>query len=369
MVTTPPLHPYFLLPHSPSPSASHPPWAGRYGGLGWELEKGSGLIRCGGAALEQSVWRTAPQARAGGQQGVQCCMRRVRGAGEAGQGRRLLGREGAGILLSPVPPLYPATLLPPALLPYSVPSFPTVVLLSLSLPPFLHLSASLPSLPSLLPVLPSSHPSFLPFFLSSSSINPAPVPLPSPTLPLPSSRQPCSSVPPFYLPLVPCRTFSSHPPIINPPIILSAHPLIRPSSHPPIISSAHHLIRPSSHPHILASAHPLIRPSSHPPILSSAHPLIRPSSHPPIISSAHHLIRPSSHPPIISSTYPLTVAHASALVPFPLALPYPRFILLTLPPFLRVSLAHFLPPCILCSPPCIRVCGSVFGGLPCIQLC
>ncbi|CAI5982804.1 unnamed protein product [Closterium sp. NIES-64] len=55
--------------------------------------------------------------------------------------------------------------------------------------------------------------------------------------------------------------------------------------------------------------------SSHPPIISSAHPLIRPSSHPPIISSAHHLIRPSSHPPIISSAHPLTVCHASSFMP------------------------------------------------------
>ncbi|CAI5494570.1 unnamed protein product [Closterium sp. Naga37s-1] len=313
------------------------------GGEVWRagLGAGEGVVTRslwgGGAALEQSVWRTARAARAGGQQGVQCCRGRVRGAGEAGQGRRGLGREGAGILLSPVPPLYPTTLLPPALLPYSVPSFPhsrpplplpsslppslcltTLFTLSVARPPFLPSSISLPPYPLYPLCCPSSLP---PILLSCHSSSPhppsiqSPFPFPSPTLPPPSSRQPCSSVPPFYLP-------------------------------------------PCTEPHFfLSSAHHLIRPSSHPPIISSAHHLIRPSSHPPILSSAHHLIRPSSHrrPRFCLSAFPcsLSPTHASSRSPFRPS---------SVSPLLIFCLRAFFVP----HPPSefvVRVCA----GLPCIQ--
>ncbi|CAI5959504.1 unnamed protein product [Closterium sp. NIES-64] len=184
-----------------------------------------------------------------------------------------------------------------------------VVLLSLSLPPFLHLSASLPSLPSLLPVIPSSLP---------------------PSLCLPTLFTLSVARPPFL---------PSFFPAILPLLIL-------PRSSPP---SPFHLPLSHSLPHANPAPpfHPFTFPlvpsrtfSSHPPIISSTHPLIRPSSHPPIISSAHHLIRPSSHPPIISSAHPLTVAHASALVPFRALSPLPT-----------LHLAHpsALPPCFPCS--------------------
>ncbi|CAI6008715.1 unnamed protein product [Closterium sp. NIES-65] len=269
----PTLAPLFPSSHSPSPSASHPPWAGRYGGLGWELGKGSWLVRCGvwkggDEALEQSVGGTARAARAGGQQGVQCCRGRVRGAGEAGMRER--GR----------PPLPLPSSLPPSL------CLTTLFTLSVVRPPFL--PSSLP--PVLHLIRPSSHP---PIISSPHHLIPPIISSAHHLIP-PSSHPPIISSPHHLIPP------SSHPPIITSP-----HHLIRPSSHPPIISSAHHLIPPSSHPPIFSSPHHLIRPSSHPPIISSPHHLIPPSSHPPIISSPHHLIRPSSHPPIISSAHHL----------------------------------------------------------------
>ncbi|CAI5958614.1 unnamed protein product [Closterium sp. NIES-65] len=151
---------------------------------------------------------------------------------------------------------------PPLPLPSSLPPslcLTTLFTLSVARPPFLHLSASLPSLPSLLPVLPSTHPSFLPFFLSSSSLDPVP-------LPLSISHSPT----PFLTPTLLLRST-----LLPSPLYPAAlFPLIRPSFHPPILSSAHHLIRPSSHPPIISSAHPLIRPSSHPPILSPSPTLL-----------------------------------------------------------------------------------------------
>ncbi|CAI6002891.1 unnamed protein product [Closterium sp. NIES-64] len=284
MVTTPPLHPYFLLlilpPHQP---LTHPGRGGMAGWAGsWERGRdsfavGCGRVRGGDEALEQSVGGTARAARAGGQQGVQCCRGRVRGAGEAGMRER-------GCRDPPIPliPCHTFTSCPPPLLRSVVPPQP-----SSSPSPFLPSSISLPHYPlyplccpsSLPPVLPSSRP---PFIASAHHLIP------------PSSHPPIISSPHHLIPP------SSHPPIIS-----SAHHLIPPSSHPPIISSPHHLIPPSSHPSIISSAHHLIPPSSHPPIISSPHHLIPPSSHPPIISSAHHLIRPSSHPPIISSPHHL----------------------------------------------------------------
>ncbi|CAI5981381.1 unnamed protein product [Closterium sp. NIES-65] len=378
MVTTPPLHPYFLLPHSPSPSASHPPWAGRYGGLGWELEKGSGLIRCG--VWKVAWWWCGFGAECLAHSPTGACRRAARSAvlHEAGQGS---GGGGAGEAVvrergcrdPPIPrstliPCHTFTSCPPPLLRSVVPPQS-----SSSPSPFLPSSISLPHYPLYPLCCPSSLPPILPSCHSSSphppSIQP-PVPLPSPTLPLPSSRQPCSSVPPFYLP--PCTLphfflSSAHH--------QSAHHLIRPSSHPPIISSAHHLIRPSSHPPILSSAHPRIRPSSHPPILSSAHPLIRPSSHPPILSSAHHLIRPSSHPPILSSAHHLIHLSSHRRPRFCLSA-FPR----SLSPTHVSSCSPFHPSSV--SPLlifCLRAffvphhasefVVRVFGGLPCIQLC
>ncbi|CAI5486385.1 unnamed protein product [Closterium sp. Naga37s-1] len=211
---------------------------------------------------------------------------------------------------------------PPLPLPSSLPPslcLTTLFTLSVARPPFLPSSISLPPYPLYPLCCPSSLP---PILLSCHSSSPhppsiqSPFPFPSPTLPLPSSRQPCSSVPPFYLP-------------------------------------------PCTQPHFfLSSAHHLIRPSSHPPIISSAHHLIRPSSHPPILSSAHHLIRPSSHrrPRFCLSAFPcsLSPTHASSRSPFRPSSVFPLLIFC-----LR---AFFVP-----HPPSefvVRVCA----GLPCIQL-
>ncbi|CAI5982555.1 unnamed protein product [Closterium sp. NIES-65] len=283
MVTTPPLHPYFLLILPPHQPLTHP---GRGGG---------------DEALEQSVGGTARAARAGGQQRVQYCRGRVRGAGEAGMRER--GCRDPSI---PLIPCHTFTSCPPPLLRSVVPPQP-----SSSPSPFLPSSISLPhyplyplccpsSLPTVLPsscppFLPSSLPVFLPLLILPRCSPPYSFHLPL-SLSLPHAN-PAPPLHPSTQTLVPSRTFSSHPPIISSP-----HHLIPPSSHPPIISSPHYLIRPSSHPPIISSPHHLIRPSSHPPIISSAHHLIRPSSHPPIILSPHHLIPPSSHPPIISSS-------------------------------------------------------------------
>ncbi|CAI5986179.1 unnamed protein product [Closterium sp. NIES-65] len=274
----------------------------------------------GDEALEQSVGGIARAARASGQQGVQCCRGRVRGAGEAGMRER-------GCRDPPIPliPCHTFTSCPPPLLRSVVPPQP-----SSSPSPFLPSSISLPHYPlyplccpsSLPPVLPSSRPPFISsaHHLIPPSSHPPIISSPLHLIP-PSSHPPIISSPHHLIPpiissphhLIPP---SSHPPIISsphhlippsshPPIITSPHHLIRPSTHPPIISSAHHLIPPSSHPPIFSSPHHLIRPSSHPPIISPPHHLIPPSSHPPIISSPHHLIRPSSHPPIISSAHHL----------------------------------------------------------------
>ncbi|CAI5499931.1 unnamed protein product [Closterium sp. Naga37s-1] len=204
-------------------------------------------------------------------------------------------------------------------------------------PPFLHLSASLPSLPSLLPVLPSSLPPSLclPTLFTLSVARPPFLPSFFPAI-LPLLILPRSSPPsPFHLPL------SHSLPLANPA------PPFHPSTFPLVPSRTF---------------------SSHPPIISSAHPLIRPSSHPPIISSAHHLIRPSSHPPILSSAHPLTVAHASALVPFRALSPTHAssrspFRPSSVSPLLIFCLRAFFVP----HPPSelvVRVCA----GLPCIQL-
>ncbi|CAI6010648.1 unnamed protein product [Closterium sp. NIES-65] len=276
MVTTPPLHPYFLLSHSPSPSASHPPWAGRYGELGWELGKGSWWCGFGAECLVHSQGSACRRAaRSAVLQGA--------GLGSGGGGAGEAGVRERGCRDPPIPrstliPYHTFTSCPPPSLRSVVPpqsssspspflpssiSLPHYPLYPLccpsSLPPFLHLSASLPSLPSLLPVLPSSHPSFLPFFLSSSSLDPVP-------LPLSISHSPT----PFLTPTLLLRST-----LLPSPLYPAAlFPLIRPSSHPPILSSDHHLIRPSSHPPIISSAHPLIRPSSHPPILSPSPTLL-----------------------------------------------------------------------------------------------
>ncbi|CAI6008290.1 unnamed protein product [Closterium sp. NIES-65] len=280
-----------------------PPLSPTLGGEVWRagLGAGKGVVTRslwgGDEALEQSVGGTARAARAGGQQGVQCCRGRVRGAGEAGMRER--GCRDPSI---PLIPCHTFTSCPPPLLRSVVPPQP-----SSSPSPFLPSSISLPHYPlyplccpsSLPPVLPSSHPPIIssPHHLIRPSSHPPIISSPHHLIP-PSSHPPIISSPHHLIPP------SSHPPIISSP-----HHHIPPSSHPPIISSPHHLIRPSSHPPIISSPHLLIPPSSHPPIISSAHHLIPPSSHPPIISSAHHLIPPSSHLPIISSALLLSAMH------------------------------------------------------------
>ncbi|CAI5471028.1 unnamed protein product [Closterium sp. Yama58-4] len=222
----------------------------------------------GGAALEQSVGRTARAARAGGQQGVQCC----RG------------------LSSSSPSLF---------LPSSI--YPT-------------LSASLPSFPFLLPVLPPFLPPSLPAIL--------------PLLILPRSSPPF----PFHLPL------AHSLPHANPA------PPFHPSSHPPILSSAHPLIRPSSlrRPHCLPLSLHSLPPSPtlppHPCTLLSFS-LILPSPRSSLIPCHTFTSLTFSHPPFLqASLLPTTLPPTLSFILLPL---HPAALFFKLPssdiPILRLS--------------------------------
>ncbi|CAI5969185.1 unnamed protein product [Closterium sp. NIES-65] len=139
------------------------------------------------------------------------------------------------------PPLpLPSSLLPSLCL-------TTLFTLSVARPPFL------PSFfPAILPLLSSLDPVPLPLSISHS-----PAPFLTPTLLLRSTLLPS--------PLYPAALF----------------PLIRPSSHPPILSSAHHLIRPSSHrrPRFCLSAFPCSLSCTH----ASSRSPFRPSSVSPLL--------------------------------------------------------------------------------------
>ncbi|CAI5484139.1 unnamed protein product [Closterium sp. Yama58-4] len=320
-------------------------WAGERGRLGrgvGEAGQGSGGGGAGERGRRGKGAGEAGQGSGGGGAGERG--RRGRGAGEAGQGsggggagergRRGVEREGAGILLSPVPPLYLAALLPLTLLPYSVPSFPqSSSSPSLFLPSSISptLSASLPSFPSLSPVLPPSLPSVRPSYHSHISfILPRSRPLPlsisrSPTLFLtPTLRVSFTLLP---SPLYPVTLF---PPSFV-PLFLPLSPFA--FSHPPFLSSPCPLIPMSSHPHVLSSPCPLIRPFSHPPG-----------------------ILPSS----LSSSLPPT-QYRPLLLPLPFFIyfsppnPLPQFLSPLSPPFpptLHITPLSSLPPCLpsSCSP-------------------
>ncbi|CAI5476186.1 unnamed protein product [Closterium sp. Yama58-4] len=220
--------------------------------------------------------------------------RRGMGAGEAGQGSgaggageraRWGGVRERGCRDPPIPrsiliPCCSFTSYPPPLLRSFV---PPVVLLFLSLPPFLHLSHTL-SLTTLFPLsvarppsLPSSRSPFLPFshFFHPPSIQtPSSFHLPL-SYSLPHSNPVCQFHP-FTIPIVPGHTLSS---------------LLRPS------------LYPSFPLHFLPSTLPLIPMSSHPPFLSSARhpPLLRPNIVSSYFPSFNHLFL-SSQPSLSSLT-------------------------------------------------------------------
>ncbi|CAI5473894.1 unnamed protein product [Closterium sp. Yama58-4] len=196
--------------------------------------------------------------------------------------------------------------------------------------PPLPLSSSLPpSIPHSLPhyplspfccpfSLPFSRPPFLPFSLSSSSLDPVPLSL----------------------------SISLSPtPFLTPTLLLrSTHPLIRPSSHPPILSSAHPLIRPSSlrRPHCLPLSLHSLPPSPtlppHPCTLLSFS-LILPSPRSSLIPCHTFTSLTFSHPPFLqASLLPTTLPPTLSFILLPL---HPAALFFKLPssdiPILRLS--------------------------------